>query len=69
MYNDTETIKQWAKNATANIKDDDTKMQMRNLAYKLADKGEWRGNISEAWRISFNTIDLIKTGQLTDVYF
>lgn len=68
MFNGVEQIKAWAKNATDGIKDDDTKMQMRNLAYKLADKGDWRGNISEAWKRHFPINELIRTGQLKDLY-
>ena len=68
MYNGPEQIKAWAKNATDGIKDDDTKMQMRNIAYKLADKGDLRGNISSAWTRYFPIYDLIRTGQLKDLY-
>ena len=68
MYNDVEQIKAWAKNATDGIKDDDTKMQMRNLAYKLTDMGGWRGDISDAWKQHFPIRKLIITGQLKDLY-
>lgn len=68
MYNSVEQIKAWANNATEGIKDDDTKMRMRNFACKMADLGGWRGNISEAWKLHFPINELIRTGQLKDLY-
>lgn len=68
MYNDKNQIKKWIIHATSNIKDENTKIKMRTLAYELADKGEWRGNISDAWARSFDTEALIRDGQLGDLY-
>ena len=68
MCNGVEQIKVWAKNATDGIKDETTKMQMRDFAYKLADKGYWRGDISDGWKQHFPIRELIITGQLKDLY-
>lgn len=67
-YNKPEKIKQWAKEATRGIIDDDIKAQMRGLAYKMADDGRWRGDISERWKEYFDINCLVSTGQLTDLY-
>lgn len=68
MRNDPESLRQWAWQATAGIKDDDTKMQMRNLATKMIEKGKWRGDISETWKRYFSVADLVQTGQLKDLF-
>ena len=68
MYNNPESIKLWIKEATKGIEDDDTKMQMRIVAFKMADAGKWRGNISHRWKEYFDVFELIRTGQLKDLY-
>lgn len=68
MCNGVEQIKAWAKNATDCIKDNETQVQMRDFAYKLADKGYWRGDISDEWKQHFPIRELIITGQLKDLY-
>jgi len=66
--NDHVAIKKWVIASTEKIKDEKIKDEIRRMGLKAADDGDWRGTITDKWRIHFNTYDLVFTGQLTDLY-